>query len=361
MWIERLRVEQLRLFDSVELELRPGLNLFTGANGAGKTSILEAVHVLANGRSFRGAVREGLIRRGDNALRVYAEVRTDASRPPRRLGVQRSLRDWTARIDGEPVALLSDLYRELAVVCFEPGSHSLIAGGSDHRRRFLDWALFHVEHDFLLHWRRYQRALKQRNALLKTAGADAAALEGWEAEMATSGERLTEQRRRYLDRFEPLLRAVAGRFLPEVGTLSLRFQPGWNTHSLAEALVASRGRDLALGHTTVGPHRADWEVRYERLPGRETFSRGQEKLTVLASVLAQAALFASDRGTWPVVLLDDLASELDAAHLSLTLDELASGNAQVLITGTAALPPGSSASHTATVFHVEHGVITRQA
>ena len=359
MWIERLQVEQLRLFDRVELELGPGLNLFIGANGAGKTSVLEAVHVLANGRSFRGAVRDGLIRRGDNALRVYAEVHPGAAQPPRRLGVQRGLRDWTARIDGQTASVLSDLYRELAVVCFEPGSHALIAGGSDNRRRFLDWALFHVEHDFLTHWRRYQRALKQRNALLKTPGFDAATLAGWEVEMASSGECLTEQRRAYLARFEPVLREVSGRFLPEVGTLTLRFQPGWGGVPLAEALLATRGRDAAIGHTTVGPHRADWDVSYERLPGRETFSRGQEKLTVLACVLAQAALFASDRGSWPVVLLDDLASELDATHLGLTLDELSRGNAQVLITGTTALPQTGSGAHAPAMFHVEHGRVAR--
>jgi len=361
MWIERLRIEQLRLFDRVELELGPGLNLFTGANGAGKTSLLEAVHVLANGRSFRGAVRDGLIRRGDNALRVYAELHPDAAQPVRRLGVQRGLRDWTARIDGQPVSVLSDLYRELAVVCFEPGSHALIAGGSDNRRRFLDWALFHVEHDFLMHWRRYQRALKQRNALLKTPGFDVDSLAGWEAEMAASGERLTEQRRHYLDRFEPALRAVAQRFLPEAGSLALRFQPGWSRGALADALISTRSRDVAIGHTTVGPHRAEWEVSYERLPGREVFSRGQEKLTVLACVLAQAVLFASDRGTWPAVLLDDLASELDANHLALTLDELGRGNAQVLVTGTAALPRISTLAQASALFHVEQGSVTRLA
>jgi DNA replication and repair protein RecF len=289
MWIERLRIEQLRLFERVELELGPGLNIFVGANGAGKTSILEAVHVLANGRSFRGAVRDGLIRRGDSALRVYAEVHPDAERPARRLGVQRGLRDWSARIDGLDAAVLSELYRELAVVCFEPGSHALIAGGSENRRRFLDWALFHVEHDFLAHWRRYQRALKQRNALLKTPGFDLSTIGGWEAEMATSGERLTEQRRSYLSRFEPVLRDVAGRFLPEVGELALTFQPGWGGAPLMDALLATRSRDAAIGHTTAGPHRADWHVCYAGLPGRETFSRGQEKLTVLACVLAQAA------------------------------------------------------------------------
>lgn len=358
MWIRRLALEQFRLFERIDFEPGPGLNTFIGANGAGKTSILEAVFLLASGRSFRGAIRDGLIRRGDSALRVYAEIESGsaAATEIRRVGVERGLRDWSARIDGQTAALLSDVSRELAVVCFEPGSHALIAGGAEHRRRFVDWALFHVEHDFLSLWRSYQRALKQRNALLKQPGADAAQLDAWELDMAVSGERLTVLRRDYLTRLEPVLLDVAGRFLPEAGQLALRFQQGWGDATLADALLQSRGRDLAFGHTTVGPHRADWDVRYERLPARETFSRGQEKLTVLACVLAQAELFAAEKGAWPIVLLDDLASELDSAHLALTLEHLGTSQAQVLITGTAplvAIP--ATASHT--MFHVEHGRI----
>lgn len=361
MWIERLNIEQLRLFERVELELGPGLNLLIGANGAGKTSVLEAVHILASGRSFRGGIRDGLIRRGESALRVYAEVHPDVERPVRRLGMQRGIRDWTARIDGQPATLLSDLYRELAVVCFEPGSHALIAGGSDNRRRFLDWALFHVEHDFLTDWRNYQRALKQRNALLKLSSLDHAQLDAWEADMAQAGERLTAHRRSYLARFEPVLLDMAQRFLPEAGQLALKFQPGWGDLPLVDALLNARGRDLAFGHTTVGPHRADWDVRYEHLPARETFSRGQEKLTVLACVLAQAELFAADRGNWPVVLLDDLASELDSTHLQLTLDQLGRSGAQVLVTGTGPLPNTAVEFHPTAMFHVEHGRVLRQA
>lgn len=355
MQINRLALERFRLFEQTELAPGPGLNTLIGPNGAGKTSILEAIFLLASGRSFRGGIRDGLIRRGDTALRVYAEIQPDPNTDTiRRVGVERGLRDWTARIDGQPAALLSDVSRELAVVCFEPGSHALIAGGAEHRRRFLDWALFHVEHDFLGVWRSYQRALKQRNALLKQSGADSAQLDAWEADMAVAGERLSTLRRDYLTRLEPVLLHVAHRFLPEAGQLALRFQQGWGDASLRDALLQSRARDLAFGHTTVGPHRADWDVRYEHLPARETFSRGQEKLTVLACVLAQAELFAAEQGAWPIVLLDDLASELDAAHLALTLQHLAASKAQVFITGTsplAAVPPG--ANHV--MFHVEHG------
>ncbi len=359
MRLERLLIEQFRLFDRVELLLEPGLNLFVGGNGAGKTSVLEAVYLLAYGRSFRGAVRDGLIRRGCSSLRVYAEVRGDSLH---RLGLERGVKDWQARVDGQPVNGLSELYREIAVVCFEPGSHDLIAGGSDVRRRFLDWALFHVEPDFLPSWRRYQRALKQRNALLKSSAPDSASLDAWESELDEAGSRLTGQRQSYLERLGPVLRTAAANLLGELGSTELRFQRGWSLEheTLGAALRSARPRDAMLGHTTIGPHRADWSVGYEILPSRETFSRGQEKLTALACILAQARLFADDRsGTWPILCLDDLASELDRPHLQLALDHLAQSPAQILLTGTDVPVALDRWPREIAKFHVEQGWIER--
>lgn len=360
MRIERLQIEDFRLFARTELELDPGWNVLVGGNGAGKTSVLEALHVLAYGRSFRGAVRDGLIRRGQSSLRVFAEL-VDASGQRRRLGVERGAKGWQGRIDGESAATLADLYRHIAAICFEPGSHALIAGSSEHRRRYLDWALFHVELDFLPTWRRYHRALKQRNVLLKAPELDGDALEAWEREMAEAGESLTLQRETYLERLVPIVRAVAGQFLPELGEATLRYQRGWSREypGLLEALRATRHRDAVLGYGSAGPHRADWSLAYETLPNRESFSRGQEKLTSLACVLAQARCFELDRGHWPILCLDDLASELDRPHLMKTLDWLDATPAQILLTGTDVPPSAAQVRRTSATFHVEQGIFTR--
>jgi DNA replication and repair protein RecF len=269
------------------------------------------------------------------------------------------VRDWEARIDGSPVAALSDLYRAVAVVCFEPGSHALIGDGSEVRRRYLDWFLFHVEPAFLPVWRRHQRALRQRNALLKSDSPDPAGLEAWERELADAGEALTRQRRTWLIPLTARIAALAGQLLPELGAVEIGFQPGWGEGEggLEAALLASRRRDLALGHTSVGPHRADWQLRYEWLPHRDMLSRGQEKLTALACLLAQAEALAELRGEWPVLCLDDLASELDRTHLGWALDWLGARPAQWLLTGTDLpardLAPGSR------TFHVEQGRLAR--
>ncbi len=363
MHVIRLDIAGLRRFERAELRPAPGLNVLVGDNGAGKTSVLEALHLMAYGRSFRGRVRDGLVRQGAEAVEVFVEwveAGTAGGEVRRRAGLRHAGQAWAGRLDGEPVASLGDLCAALAVVTFEPGSHVLVAGGGEPRRRQLDWGLFHVEPDFLPAWRRHARALKQRNALLKTGTRRDDQLGAWEAELAESGETITRHRERYLEQLQPHLQALVSDLLPEAGEARLGFQPGWRREelTLADALLVARDRDLALGHTTVGPHRADWRIDYTGLPGREQLSRGQAKLTALGFLLAQAREHAAVRGEWPVVALDDLASELDRPHQRRVLRFLAGTGAQVFVTGTEA--PADLASLTAPIatFHVEHGAIS---
>lgn len=360
MILSQLQVRQLRCLVDVQLGPDPGLNVIVGANGAGKSSLIEAIHLLGYGRSFRGRVREGLIRTGAPHLEVYAEW-FDGNRQAHRAGLRHTGNSWEARLDGAPVPSLGELCAQLAVVTFEPGSHDLIGGGAEHRRRYLDWGLFHVEPEFFPQWRRYARALKQRNALLKS-GPPAAALIPWDRELAEAGEALTRLRQAYLERLEPSVTAEAGTFLAELGVVSMEFRPGWKRAelSLADALLLSRERDIAQGHTSVGPHRADWTVDFSGLPAREALSRGQEKLTALACILGQARGVAADRGDWPVVCLDDLASELDLPHQRQVLTSIVDSGAQVFLTGTQVPESLDKTALPYRLFHVKQGLITSQ-
>ncbi len=360
MLLERLSLARFRGFDAAELRPQPGINLITGGNGAGKTSLLEAAHLLANGRSFRGRVRDGLVRHGQADLEVFAEWSQQDGRQ-RRAGLRHSGRDWEARLDSQAVGSLAELCAALAVLSFEPGSHALIAGGSEQRRQFLDWALFHVEPDFLPVWRRYARALKQRNSLLKNRPTESL-LSVWDQELVEAGEPVTRMRAMYLCQLQPMLVEVAALYLPELGMLNIEFLPGWrrDQQSLADALAQTRARDLLLGYSGTGPHRADWRVDFENLPiGRQALSRGQEKLLALSCVLAQARAYAQARDEWPVIALDDLASELDLEHQQRVLADLASNRAQILVSGTEP-PPGLQATSLCLArFHVEQGGVRR--
>ena len=361
MRVTRLEFAGLRCFERGALAPAPGLNLLLGPNGSGKSSVLEALHLMAYGRSFRGRVRDGLIRAGESALEVFVEWQ-EASGRTRRAGLRHTGQAWEGRLDGAPLAQLGDLCAALAVVTFEPGSHALVMGAAESRRRYMDWGLFHVEPEFLGLWRRYARALKQRNSLLKGRSRDGQ-LDAWEAELAATGTTLTGHRERYLGQLQPFLAAAGEALLPEAGAAELQFLPGWRRDELplADALLLARDRDLATGFTSVGPHRADWRIQQARIPGREALSRGQAKLTALSALLAQAEHQARVRGDWPVIALDDLASELDRAHQHMVLRRLRDDGAQVLVSGTEAPAGLEGLSAPVAMFHVEHGKLQAEA
>lgn len=356
MQVRRLEIRDLRCLRDVHLVPDPGLNLLLGANGAGKTSVLEALHLMAYGRSFRGRVRDGLIRTGADAVEVFVEWAESTTPRLRRAGLRHGGQAWQGRLDGSAVGHLGELCAALMVVSFEPGSHALVSGGGEPRRRFMDWGLFHVEPDFLGHWRRHARALKQRNAVLKS-GSGLAQLEAWDQELAETGELLTRRRHGYLERLQEAVSATADTLVPSLGRLSLVFQPGWRQAelSLLDALMLARDRDRSLGYTSVGPHRADWGLRFAALPNQEPLSRGQAKLAALSCLLGQARDCAGQRGEWPVIVLDDLASELDAHHQQRVISTVVETGAQLFVSGTQ--PLDSVAGQVARTFHVASGEV----
>jgi DNA replication and repair protein RecF len=354
--LQQLRLHDLRLIERLELQLAPGWNFFVGPNGAGKTSILEAAFLLSHGRSFRNGAKEALVRNGSAGYSVYGQLRR-ANGTIDRVGIARNGNRLEARREGAMVAI-AELLRRTAVLCFEPGAHELISGSSELRRRFLDWGVFHVEQNFLAQWRRYQRALKQRNALLRGAAGDAD-LDAWDHELVAAAEPLTAMRLRYGEQLRPLLYAQLKELLGELGTPCFLFQAGFDSdHSLHTTLDARRSRDRARGHTSAGPHRADWSLTFEGAPRREYLSRGQEKLCAFACVMAQARLFADCTGEWPVIGLDDIASELDRDHQSRIFASAHASGAQILATGTEQPAAFTTLNATVARFHVEQGRVT---
>lgn len=355
MRLRSLRIADLRLIEQEEVEFAADWNLFVGGNGAGKTTLLEAAYLLSHGRSFRAAARDSLSREGSAGFSIFSERLQAGS--SERIGVSRHLRKLEARLNGVPIAI-GELMRHTAVVCFEPGSHELISGISEERRRYLDWGVFHVEQDFLSVWRRYQRALRQRNALLRQ-GAGEAELEPWSAELAVAARPLTMQRRSYFESLRPHVADYLSQFLPELGEVALRFDAGFDDASnLGEVLSETIERDRARGYTGAGPHRADWSISFEGAKRKEYLSRGQEKLCAFSLVLGQARLF-SRSGEWPVICLDDLASEIDAEHLVRILEAIDVTGAQVLLTGTEEPRDLADMRRPIARFHVEQGRVAR--
>lgn len=357
MRLTRLKIDQLRCLREVDLQADPSLNLLVGANGAGKTSVLEGLHCLSSGRSFRSGGQENLIGRGAEAFTVFAEV-LDANGEARALGLQRMRSGWRGRVDGREVSSLGEFARVAAVICFEPQSHELISGSGEGRRRLLDLALFHVEPDYLALWRRFQRALKQRNAALRDRGY-ARNAEVWEQPLAAAGEAVAKLRGQWCERLSSWVEASLGELLPELGRAGLGWRRGWSAEEdLASALLQSRERDRELGYTIRGPQRSDLKIELAESGGRYELSRGQQKLVALALLLATATAMRERLGHSPIIALDDLPSELDSGKQQACLRWCAGLEAQLWITGTQ-LPNGlDDWPHSARRFHVEQGRVS---
>ena len=347
MGLASVHVEQLRCLRDAKLTLAPRLTLIQGPNGSGKTSLLESLFIAGRGRSFRTRLTERLISRDAAYLRVYAETRD----PTHRIGFEYQREgSYHARLDGRDVESLAELPVAFFVEVIDPDIHRLIEGGPAERRRWLDWGVFHVEPSFLLHWLRYSRALRQRNAALKS-GQDARI---WERDLVTHGAEVARLRADWLDSLRPFWERAVTR-LSDLD-VQLGYSQGWSQdRSLEAALEEGRDRDRERGSTLVGPHRADIPLRLGGGAARDVLSRGQQKLVSAALVLALLSRLRSQQGIAPTLLLDDPAAELDAQRLRGLVSLVQELDCQLVITSLA--PDLELFGKPERVFHVEHGVV----
>ena len=356
MSLAELTVENLRCLEKAELELASGTNLVFGANGAGKTSVLEAIFLLGRGRSFRTRLNERLIRHGEAHSRTIGLVHAQPLN--HRLGVEvrrggAGKGGTSGRVDGADARSLADLAVAFPVQAMDPDAHKLIEESSTRRRRWLDWAVFHVAQNFTTLWGRYQRALLQRNAALRSGRSEYRA---WDPELARDGEAMTQARERVVTALHPYWSDVAGELTGL--EITLGFQPGWDREaSLADALLATAARDQERRSTQIGPHRADIVLRVKGKPAREVLSRGQQKLAAVALNLCQLEYLKAEFGLRPTLLLDDPSAELDRERLGRFIGRVRALETQTIV---AVLDRDTPLFGTPErVFHVEQGRVFR--
>lgn len=356
-----LRIRNLRILEEAELPLEPGLNWLVGANGAGKTSVLEACSLLAAGKSFRISAAGSLLRRGSEKVQVYAELESGLNAARHRVGLERSARSYRARIDGQDAGNLGELFAAVPMVFVEPESGSLISGPAELRRQFLDWGLFHVEPEFLSCWRRYQRALAQRNQALRQQ-LSRAALTPWTEAVIAHGEPLADLRARQCERLSAALQTRVDALLPGLGQCELVVRRGWPAASpdLVTSLAAVEGQDRRLGYTSVGPHRGSWTLRFGSGLERQQLSRGQAKLLALAAWLAQLEVFQALRGEAPMLGLDDVMAELDSNNQARVIAYLRESGVQALLTRAENFTSAPDLGPLDALFHVEQGRLARR-
>lgn len=356
MSLAELTVQDLRCIEQAELSLGPGTHVIYGANGAGKTSVLEAIFLLGRGRSFRTRLSERLIRLDRPWARVVGRVSGETRSSMLGIEIRRGAEEGSgtvARADGEPVSSLAELTHAFPVQVLDPDAHKLVEDVPARRRRWFDWGVFHVEPAFGVHWTRYQRALQQRNAALRSGRGGE---ELWDRELAREGEAMTAARERALAYLQPHWQDI-GRELTGL-EVSLGFQPGWDRDAgLEVSLAAALPRDRERRTTSVGPHRADLVLKVRGKPARDVLSRGQQKLAATALHLAQLTSLQQGCGLHPTVLLDDPAAELDTQRLAIFMHRVRALNTQIVVTALTSDTPFLGPVER--VFHVEQGRVVR--
>ena len=374
MPITHLKVNNVRNLASVDLEPSLGLNLFHGENGSGKTSLLEAISIVAHGRSFRSINYRQLIQHQSQELSVYAEVLQcspsslgqDIPSLVSRIGVLRPLRGNSVfRVDGAPVYSSASLASLLPLQIMNAKSFELLEGPSKVRRRMFDWLVFHVKHEFANLWRDYTKAVKQRNTLLRRDKISGSELKPWNIEINRLGLSIDALRqecmRPFIERVQQLLPDIG---LPAGYEVKIDYQRGWaeDYYTLQQALEASLERDKKYGYTTCGAHKSELKVVVNNIAAADILSRGQQKSLVAAFLVAELQLFEQMCQRPSVLLIDDLPAELDRNHIQCLANWLLSLNTQVFVTGINTsdmeVLKEQLNNKPCKVFHVKHGEIT---
>ena len=327
MHITRLNIERVRNLKTVALQELQPFNVFYGPNGSGKTSILEAIHLLATGRSFRTHIPKNYIQNETANAIVFAQSATE------KIGMQKLLSgEQLIKVNGDHIATQGQLAKLLPLQHIDPQSTDIIDHGAKPRRQLIDWLMFHVEPEFYHAWQYYSRALKQRNSLLKSRrNISLNELEPWNKMLGEYGEMLHSQRSGIVEQWKVYLEQDLKHLLPDV-ELQLEYSPGFHTElGLLNDLTVHHQKDVDRRYTEYGPHRADLRLKTTLGDADVVLSRGQKKLLIMALKLSQIAmLHACNKET--VVLLDDLTAELDLTAQRRLIERLSQLGSQVFIT-----------------------------
>jgi DNA replication and repair protein RecF len=343
MRVNRLWLTDFRNYESAELTPDPtGLTVIVGSNGEGKTNLLEGIGYLATLASFRGAPGDALVRQGAARAIVRAEGERDGREVLIEAEINSSGRD-RVQVNRQPLKRTRDLLGALRVSVFAPDDLVLVKGGPAERRRFLDDALvaLHPKHDAML--RDVDRVLRQRNSLLRQSGGRltpevGATLDVWDAKLASTGEALVRARESLVEQVEPEIAKAYDQVAHTAADVSVAYHRSWGG-DLADAIASSRADDLRRGVTLVGPHRDELVLAIGGLPARTHASQGEQRSLALALRLAAHRVVGEAVGEPPVLLLDDVFSELDPERSEALLLHLPPG--QALLTTAGVVPPGA--------------------
>ncbi|MCC5792814.1 MAG: DNA replication and repair protein RecF [Legionellaceae bacterium] len=342
MSIQELRIHHLRAFEQKTFQFSPHLNFVIAPNGLGKTSLLEAIYLLSCGHSFRTREIAPLIAHGQECLTLYSTLYSDDT-----LSMQKSLQQHTRiKINQQHCRSTSELARYLPCQIYYQDIFTLMDGAPALRRMMLDWGVFHVEPSYHEVLKQYRLLLKQRNALLRQQK-PRHNFEPWDQQLSRLAEQIHALRLAYMHRLQDQLQGI----LAELSVLQCQvvYEKGWDKkeqgESLYDQLARNFAKDSLRGYTAVGIHQADVHFLCDDVPAKKRFSRGQQKMVLIALKLAQTCLLPKEC----IHLLDDIFAELDSGHIQALLHWIAQNKGQYI---TTLLPASEVHLHTVPAAHL---------
>jgi DNA replication and repair protein RecF len=356
MSLQRLDIYNVRNICEQSITPSEGLNFIYGKNASGKSALIEAIFLLGRAKSFRTSFIKSVISFEQEHLIVSAQV-LHGKGISIQLGIQMDGKDVEIRINKQTSQKRSDLAYGLPLQIIHPKSVELLDAGAQIRREFLDWGIFNREEKFLPVWRKYKKALAQRNALLKIKSVNQ--IHVWDNELVNYGTIVNDYRQRYLEKLRPVLKTTIARFLA-LNDIDMCLVPGWDiTKQLEQLFIDDLEKDMRYGYTHSGPHRGDFHLLVDNKLAKDVVSRGQLKLLVICLKLAQVELMIRERDSFGCILIDDFAAELDKDNREKILKFLYGINCQVFITATEIIDFGKlDEFKNYKLFHVEQGKIS---
>ncbi len=328
-----LELANFRNFKTLKLNPGPRFNIISGHNGMGKTNLLEAIYMFGVLRSFRTTVRNELIRNGEEEARTHGTFLGALAGLGCDIVITKTSR--TVRADGKTVSASGGHFRSLPMVLFHPATMGLVQSGPDGRRRFLNRALFQAESDYPILHRDYVRALASRNRLLKQPSPDYRALAPFDEQLARLGAAIMQARARFLEELSPTFLEAFDKISQGLDArISYKPKVEGGKEEILKALEDALESDMRRGFTSAGPHGDDFQIDLGDLPARKFASQGQQRMLALAIKIAETKVLARATDRIPILLLDDISSELDRERNRELFSFLAGVSGQVFITTT---------------------------
>jgi DNA replication and repair protein RecF len=350
MSLRQISLNNFRNIQPVTLDFHSKHNIIYGANASGKTSLLEAINFLCQARSFKTHQTDQCINHNKKDFLLFGQFNNY------KVGYSRINHLSKIRLDNETIHKISIVAKKTPVRLIDSSSFDLLTGSPKFRREFLDWYLFHVEHSYQKLWSEHRHALKQRNALLKQKK-NINQLDYWDELLSGYCEKIYSLRKKHINEIVSVINDELSHLISEL-KITLEYRPGWDISSdLNEQFKAKRERDLKYGFTSLGSHRDDMNIFADKLPVIQTLSRGQLKRVSMTLILAQLFLMSKISHANPILLIDDLYSELDEKNIITVVKFLEQLDLQLFITNINPAPELLRQFQEYRLFHVEHGMI----